>query len=85
MASGGKQITSSQILINVISNPNIPCGSCLVGLVNAGNRCWPSCGNKSGTCSWCGTGKCCRLGFSNAGDCTPDDGISSWNHKCVCT
>jgi len=55
----------------------------LVGLKNAGVNCWNNCGSKSGTCSFCGTGKCCRRGYwGDRGDCGWDEG-GSWHHACV--
>jgi len=58
-------------------------GSCTSGLKNYKEECFPSCGSKSGSCAFCGTGKCCRNGYTPAGDCAATDGISSTGHYCV--
>jgi hypothetical protein len=54
------------------------------GLVNGGKPCWSNCGDRSGTCSFCGTGKCCRKGFKPSGNCKDDEGGDE-NHVCVPT
>ena len=41
---------------------------CQPGLVNSGKECYSHC-LKSGTCSWCGTGKCCRVDHTPTNDC----------------
>ena len=55
-------------------------------MANSGANCWGNCGSASGTCAWCGTGKCCRVGWTPAGDCrtNPDEGFISY-HGCVCS
>jgi len=53
------------------------------GLKNADKDCWHHCGSKSGTCSFCGTGKCCRAYYwGDKGDCKAHEG--GWiAHNCV--
>ena len=52
-------------------------------LMHKGEDCWKDCG-KSGPCSWCGTGKCCRQGY-NGGEngCAVDEGGQD-KHVCIC-
>merc|ERR1711865_364019 len=35
------------------------------GLKRVGEDCWDGCNNQQGPCDWCGTGYCCRLGWSD--------------------
>jgi len=51
-------------------------------LMHKGEDCWKDCG-KSGPCSWCGTGKCCRQGY-NGGEngCAVDEGGQD-KHVCI--
>ena len=67
---------------------------CLPGLKNENQpTCigWSKCG-KSGTCPYCGTGKCCAKGHPQPGDCGPDDGTHVYaggnredERRCVCS
>ena len=52
------------------------------GVKNIGKGCWGQCGRKSGKCSFCGTGKCCRKGWRGGENgCAVGEG--GWNHACV--
>lgn len=56
------------------------------GLQHASEDCWIPCHEASGSCAWCGDGKCCRLRWGveeDLGDCQAEDGTSENRHECV--
>merc|ERR1712113_84912 len=57
--------------------------SVAVTLQNKDKNCWWKCGQKSGKCSWCGSGKCCRKNW-NGGEngCSASEGGDNY-HSCV--
>ena len=49
---------------------------------NLGEECWKYCGDKEGSCSWCGTrGQCCRKGWTGNG-C---NGVEGGDNVHMCT
>lgn len=57
------------------------------GIRNEGKACWRVC-KKGGLCHYCGTGKCCRIGWhkidgSKDDTCGPLDGMKGKGHVCV--
>ena len=54
------------------------------GLQNAGKACFGSCSHKQGACEFCGTGLCCRKGWSDTTNgCDGSLGIDGKGHVCV--
>jgi len=54
------------------------------GLSHAGEDCWGGCSGKQGLCSWCGTGLCCRYGWSDTSNgCDGTVGIEGKGHVCA--
>merc|ERR1719266_2654146 len=52
-------------------------------LENAGQNCWWKCGKKSGKCSWCGSGKCCRKNWNDGENgCSASEGGINF-HACI--
>lgn len=55
-------------------------------LVNIGKDCWWECGQKSGSCPFCGTGNaCCRRGYDEdtPTECKGALAFTTWHHECV--
>eukprot|EP01079_Euglenida_sp_SAG-EU17-18_P005585 gene5585-1000_t len=54
----------------------------LAGMKNANADCWSHCGSLSGSCGFCGTGKCCRAGWKGGEhECLVGEGGAA--HTCV--
>eukprot|EP00397_Hematodinium_sp_SG-2012_P005052 GEMP01005069.1.p1 GENE.GEMP01005069.1~~GEMP01005069.1.p1 ORF type:complete len:547 (-),score=58.01 GEMP01005069.1:2409-4049(-) len=52
-------------------------------LLKENESCWNHCHNRSGPCTWCGSGKCCRKGYTlGDGVCLPGEGGDS-QHICI--
>jgi len=51
-------------------------------LKNENEACFGSCGCKGGSCSFCGGGSCCRLGWTDGDGCLGTNGCKD-NHCCV--
>ena len=49
---------------------------------NIGKDCWSQCRGNEGPCQYCGTGLCCRKGFSSSNECDGVRGIQG-KHACV--
>ena len=59
------------------------CFYCKDELLNAGVDCWNQCSKKQGPCNFCGTGLCCRYGWTGNG-CEGSHGIPDVpGHVCV--
>lgn len=56
-------------------------------LKHAKKDCWDECGHKDGYCDFCGSGVCCRSGWSSTNGCTVSHGQSNRimgnRHMCV--
>merc|ERR1719228_154403 len=51
--------------------------------MNENVKCWNPCGQKGGSCSFCGyDGACCRQGWTDGAGCTGTNGCNG-NHCCV--
>merc|ERR1711937_23369 len=48
---------------------------------HGGEECWKTCGQTNGKCDYCGTGYCCRVGYSGGG-CNGQMGTHKM-HTCV--
>jgi hypothetical protein len=54
------------------------------GLLNGGKSCFSNCTETQGSCSWCGTGMCCRKGWEDKSNgCDGTLGIPGEGHVCV--
>ena len=57
---------------------------CKGGLRNFGVNCWNQCDRKQGPCGFCGTGLCCRKGWSDTSNgCDGSVGINGKGHVCA--
>merc|ERR1711988_2016327 len=53
-------------------------------LMHAGEDCWSGCSATQGPCDWCGSGLCCRKGWSDTSNgCDGTLGIEGQGHVCV--
>ena len=77
----GSQSSSIIVDPNVFYTTETFLSSCH-GLSNSDMECFQQCYQKFGSCSYCGTGKCCRKGFK-ANECEADDGLDLNTAKCV--
>merc|ERR1719203_1702711 len=54
------------------------------GVMNKGNDCWGGCRGRQGSCSWCGTGACCRQGWPGSpASCGSGTRGGPNNHQCA--
>jgi len=53
-------------------------------LMHKDENCWDGCNKREGKCTWCGSGMCCRLGWTGGG-CKGTIGSSKDHHRCVAT
>merc|ERR1712168_1176417 len=58
------------------------CPQCGCRVKNENKECWVQCGKKSGSCSFCGGGSCCRQGRADGVGCSGANGCTG-HHCCV--